>query len=57
MHYLGVPVDMPKVLKLAKKYNLKVMEDCALAIGSKIKTNMLVYLAMQEHFHFIQQNI
>ena len=37
VHYLGIPVDMPKVLKLAKKYNLKVMEDCALAIGSKIK--------------------
>lgn len=37
VHYLGIPVDMIKVLKLAKKYNLKVMEDCALAVGSKIK--------------------
>jgi len=35
-HFLGKPTDMSKVLKLAKKYKLKVVEDTALAIGSKI---------------------
>jgi perosamine synthetase len=37
VHYLGIPADMTKIVQIAKKYNLKVMEDCALAIGSKIK--------------------
>ena len=37
VHYLGNPVDMLKIMKLAKKYNLFVLEDCALALGSKIK--------------------
>ncbi len=36
VHYLGVPVDMPKVLQIAKKHNLFLLEDCALAPGAKI---------------------
>ena len=36
VHYLGIPVDMMRLVKIAKKYNLKIMEDCALALGSKI---------------------
>ena len=37
VHYLGIPVDMFKINSIAKKYNLFVIEDCALALGSKIK--------------------
>jgi len=37
VHYLGIPVDMEKIIKIAKKYGLFVLEDCALALGSKIK--------------------
>jgi dTDP-4-amino-4,6-dideoxygalactose transaminase len=36
VHYLGIPVDMYKIKKIAKKYNLYVIEDCALALGAKI---------------------
>ena len=36
VHYLGVPVDMPKVVQIAKKHNLFLLEDCALAPGAKI---------------------
>ena len=36
MHYLGVPVDMPKIVEIAKKYNLFLLEDCALAPGAKV---------------------
>ena len=36
VHFLGIPVDMQKIVKLAKKYKLVIIEDCALAIGSKI---------------------
>jgi len=35
VHYLGVPVDMDGVNRIAQKRNLKVMEDCALAIGTR----------------------
>jgi perosamine synthetase len=37
VHYLGMPVAMDKICALADKYNLKVIEDCALAIGSYYK--------------------
>ena len=36
VHYLGIPADMNKINKIAKKYNLLVIEDCALALGSLI---------------------
>jgi len=36
VHYLGIPVDMNKINKIAKKYNLFVIEDCALALGSTV---------------------
>jgi len=36
VHYLGMPVDMKKINKIAKKHNLFVIEDCALALGSSI---------------------
>lgn len=34
VHYLGMPVDMQPLLALARKYELFLMEDCALALGS-----------------------
>jgi len=34
VHFLGIPVDMGLINKVAKKYDLFVVEDCALAIGS-----------------------
>ena len=37
VHYLGVPVDMTKVVKIAKKHNLFLLEDCALAPGAKVE--------------------
>lgn len=36
VHYLGIPVDMDAINKIAKKHKLFVVEDCALAIGSTI---------------------
>ena len=36
VHYLGMPVDMPKLVELARDRRVFVMEDCALALGSKI---------------------
>jgi perosamine synthetase len=35
VHYLGVPVDMVAVNAVAKRHGLFVLEDCALAIGTR----------------------
>ena len=35
VHFLGLPVNMKKVMQIAKKYKLKVIEDCAEAHGAK----------------------
>lgn len=32
VHFAGYPLDMPKILEIAAKYNLLVIEDCAHAI-------------------------
>ena len=37
VHLYGQPVNMAAVLSLAEKYNLKVIEDCAQALGSEYK--------------------
>jgi perosamine synthetase len=37
VHYLGVPVDMAAVNAIARRHGLFVLEDCALAFGSKIE--------------------
>ena len=36
VHFLGLPTDMIKVKKIAKKYKLYIIEDCALSLGAKI---------------------
>ena len=35
VHYGGIPCDMSEIKKLAKKYNIKVIEDAAQALGGK----------------------
>jgi dTDP-4-amino-4,6-dideoxygalactose transaminase len=31
-----MPVDMPRLVEIARRHNLFVLEDCALAFGSRI---------------------
>lgn len=36
-HTFGLPADMDSILNIAKKYNLRVIEDCAPALGAIYK--------------------
>jgi dTDP-4-amino-4,6-dideoxygalactose transaminase len=35
VHYLGVPCEMNAIMQLADQHGLKVVEDCALAVGAR----------------------
>lgn len=37
VHLYGQPADMDAILELGKKYNLKIIEDCAQALGAEYK--------------------
>ncbi len=37
VHNFGIPAQMDKIMKIARKYNLKVIQDAAPALGSKYK--------------------
>lgn len=36
VHFLGMPCDMTAVMAIAERHHLKVIEDCALAIGTRV---------------------
>jgi perosamine synthetase len=35
VHFVGIPCDMPSIMELARKHQLKVIEDCAIALGAR----------------------
>ncbi len=35
VHYAGIPCDMPEIARLASERGLRVIEDCALALGAR----------------------
>jgi dTDP-4-amino-4,6-dideoxygalactose transaminase len=35
VHFLGIPCDMDAILTLAERHDLRVVEDCALAVGTR----------------------
>jgi dTDP-4-amino-4,6-dideoxygalactose transaminase len=37
VHYAGLPCDMDTIVEIARKYNLKIIEDCAHAIETQYK--------------------
>jgi len=36
VHYIGIPCDMPAIMKVADAAGLPVVEDCAIAVGTRI---------------------
>lgn len=41
VHYLGYPAPMDKIMAIAKKHNLKVIEDCSHAHGTRFKGQLV----------------
>ena len=41
VHLYGQPADMDKIMDIARRYNLYVIEDCCQAIGAKYKGKMV----------------
>ena len=41
VHLYGQSCDMDKIVKISKKYNLKIIEDCAQAQGAKYKNKFV----------------
>lgn len=37
VHFAGIPVRMDRIMEIAKKHDLRVVEDCALAVGATYK--------------------
>ncbi len=37
VHFLAIPCDMDAIMSIADKHGLKVIEDCALAVGARYK--------------------
>jgi dTDP-4-amino-4,6-dideoxygalactose transaminase len=36
VHFVGIPCDMPPIVALARERGLKIVEDCALAVGARV---------------------
>lgn len=37
VHYNGIPCDMDAIMTIAERHSLKVVEDCALAVGARFR--------------------
>lgn len=56
-HTFGAPAQMDKILTLAECYNLKVIEDCAHALGAKYKNKWLGTFGEVAFFSFGRDKI
>ena len=52
VHFLGKPIDIKKVKLITKKYKIKLIEDCALALGAKYYNKHVGYYSDFACFSF-----
>ncbi len=57
VHLAGWPADMPEIMELANKHNLKVIEDCAQAHGAMINNRQVGSWGDVGAFSFCQDKI
>jgi perosamine synthetase len=51
-HTYGYPCDMDRIMAIAKKYNLTVIEDCCLCLGSTYKGQKMGTFGTAAYFSF-----
>lgn len=52
VHFAGIPVDLEPLYKIAQQYNLRVLEDCAHAMGSYYKGKIIGSFGDTQVFSF-----
>ncbi len=52
VHFAGIPVDLDPLYEIAEKYHLRVLEDCAHAVGSSYKGRILGSFGDTQVFSF-----
>ena len=52
VHFVGLPADMDLITKIAKKYSLLVIEDCAAALGAKYNKKLVGTLSSAGCYSF-----
>lgn len=52
VHMHGLPANMPKIMEIAKKYNLAVIEDCAQCVLGKIDEKLVGTFGDMSSFSF-----
>ncbi len=57
VHLGGMPCDMPAIMKLAGKHNVKVIEDCAQALGARCQDRPVGTFGHAAAFSFCQDKI
>lgn len=57
VHLYGQPADMDPILELGKKYSLKVIEDCAQALGAEYKGRKVGSLGDAGCFSFFPSKV
>lgn len=57
VHLAGMPADMDPIMELAKKHNLKVIEDCAQAHGATYKGRSVGSIGHMGAWSFCQDKI
>jgi len=57
VHFLGNPVDMPRLMDVANRYGLKVIEDCAEAHGAEWKGQKVGSFGHLACFSFLSNKV
>ncbi|MBA3236653.1 MAG: DegT/DnrJ/EryC1/StrS family aminotransferase [Chloroflexi bacterium] len=57
VHLAGWPCDMPAIMRLARERDLKVIEDCAQAVGARIDGRLVGTFGDVSAFSFCQDKI
>ena len=50
-HTFGIPAQIEELIDIAKKYNLYIIEDCAVSLGSKYKGKLTGTFGDASIFH------